>query len=162
YRTYVSEAGLSDDDRRDLDWAFARARRASTNPDRSIYDFVQSVLSTELAQRTEDAARRAEIIRIAMKFQQLTGPVMAKAFEDTALYRYVRLASLNDVGGDPARFGTSIAAFHKASQERLQRHPFGMLATATHDHKRGEDLRARLNVLSERPREWGRRVQRWS
>jgi (1->4)-alpha-D-glucan 1-alpha-D-glucosylmutase len=162
YRTYVAEAGASEDDRRDLDWALARARRASQNPDRSIYDFIYDVLSTALARRTDDAPRREEVIRIAMKFQQLTGPVMAKAFEDTALYRYVRLVSLNDVGGDPSRFGTPIASFHKASQERLQRHAFNMLATATHDHKRGEDVRARLNVLSERPRDWGRHVQRWN
>ncbi len=162
YRTYVTEAGASEEDRRDLDWALARARRASPNPDRSIYDFIHGVLSTDLARRTDDAARRDEIVRIAMKFQQLTGPVMAKAFEDTALYRFVRLLSLNEVGGDPARFGVPAAAFHKANQERLQRHPFTMLATATHDHKRGEDARARLNVLSERPREWSRRVQRWS
>ncbi|MBX6320233.1 MAG: malto-oligosyltrehalose synthase [Rhodospirillaceae bacterium] len=162
YRTYVTEAGASEEDRRDLEWALARARRTSPNPDRSIYDFIQSVLSTELARRTEDAARRDEIVRIAMKFQQLTSPVMAKAFEDTALYRFVRLLSLNEVGGDPSRFGLPVSAFHRANQERLQRHPFNMLATATHDHKRGEDARARLNVLSERPREWSRRVQRWS
>ena len=87
---------------------------------------------------------------------------MAKSMEDTAFYRYFRLISLNEVGGEPGHFGLRPAAFHKSGQRRAKEQPFAMLATATHDHKRGEDVRARLNVLSEIPRDWSRRVQRWA
>jgi (1->4)-alpha-D-glucan 1-alpha-D-glucosylmutase len=97
-----------------------------------------------------------------MQFQQVTGPVMAKAFEDTAFYRYFRLLALNEVGGDPRRFGTSCAAFHHVAAERGQTWPLAMLTTATHDTKRGEDARLRIALLSEMPREWGRRIAGWS
>jgi (1->4)-alpha-D-glucan 1-alpha-D-glucosylmutase len=97
-----------------------------------------------------------------MKFQQYTSPVMAKGFEDTALYRYHRLACLNDVGGDPRQFGVSVAAFHRASQQRARQWPHAMLATATHDTKRGEDVRARLAALSEIAAEWAVEVRHWA
>jgi (1->4)-alpha-D-glucan 1-alpha-D-glucosylmutase len=97
-----------------------------------------------------------------MKLQQYTGPVMAKSLEDTSFYRYFRLISLNEVGGDPRRFGVSVAAFHHMNQERLRRWPHTMLATATHDMKRGEDVRARINVLSEHPAVWQRNLRRWA
>jgi (1->4)-alpha-D-glucan 1-alpha-D-glucosylmutase len=97
-----------------------------------------------------------------MKFQQYTGPVQAKGVEDTAFYRYGPLISLNEVGGDPTRFGQSVAAFHADNLERLQRWPLSMLATATHDTKRGEDARARLNALSELPRRWRGMLRRLS
>jgi (1->4)-alpha-D-glucan 1-alpha-D-glucosylmutase len=87
-------------------------------------------------------------------FQQLSAPVAAKAVEDTAFYRYGRLLSRNDVGFDAARLGASVADFHRACADRLANFPNAMLATATHDHKRGEDLRARLAVISEVPDEW--------
>ena len=93
-----------------------------------------------------------------MHFQQVSGPVMAKAAEDTAFYRYFRLLALNEVGGDPRRFGMSVAAFHHLTQERARTWPRAMVTTATHDTKRGEDARMRLALLSEMPREWGRRV----
>src|SRR5712692_2022666 len=98
----------------------------------------------------------------AMRFQQYTGPVQAKGLEDTGCYRYNRLLSLNEVGGDPQRFGGSLDQFHEANRLRLQHWPYGMLATATHDTKRGEDARARLNVLSEIPGDWRRMVFEWS
>ena len=94
------------------------------------------------------------------RFQQLSAPVAAKAVEDTAFYRYGRLLSRNDVGFDAARLGSSIAAFHQAAAERLAAFPDAMLATATHDHKRGEDLRARLAVISEVPEAWETFVRR--
>jgi (1->4)-alpha-D-glucan 1-alpha-D-glucosylmutase len=87
---------------------------------------------------------------------------MAKGLEDTAFYRYNRLVSLNEVGGNPDNFGVSTAAFHQANAERARRWPHSMLATSTHDTKRGEDTRARLNVLSEMPQEWERHVKSWS
>jgi (1->4)-alpha-D-glucan 1-alpha-D-glucosylmutase len=94
--------------------------------------------------------------------QQYSGPVMAKGLEDTAFYRYNRLVSLNEVGGHPDLFGVAVSAFHRANAERARRWPHAMLGTSTHDTKRGEDTRARLNVLSEIPEEWERQVQAWS
>jgi (1->4)-alpha-D-glucan 1-alpha-D-glucosylmutase len=97
-----------------------------------------------------------------MRFQQLSGPLMAKGFEDTTLYVYNRLLSLNDVGGDPDHFGVSVDEFHEFNRRRRERWPHTMNATATHDTKRGEDARARINVLSELPQEWERRLRSWS
>jgi (1->4)-alpha-D-glucan 1-alpha-D-glucosylmutase len=97
-----------------------------------------------------------------MRFQQLTGPVMAKAVEDTAFYRYNRLLALNEVGADPSRFGTAVDQFHHDNLERLRSWPLAMLTTSTHDTKRGEDAAARIAVLTEMPVEWRRAVTRWS
>ena len=97
-----------------------------------------------------------------MRFQQLTAPVTAKGVEDTAFYRSVRLVALNEVGGDPARFGTSVDEFHRQNARRAAHHPRAMLATATHDMKRGEDVRARLAAISEVPDQWRRALARWS
>jgi (1->4)-alpha-D-glucan 1-alpha-D-glucosylmutase len=160
YRTYVTPRSTTSEDRRDIDWAVAKARRAARTPDTSIYDFVSSVLTLDLL-RDDRSYRRRDVVDAALKFQQYTGPVTAKAVEDTTFYRAVRLVSLNEVGSEPDRFGTSPSAFHEANRRRHRSHPDGMLTTSTHDHKRGEDLRARLNVLSEVPRAWRGRVQRW-
>jgi len=100
-------------------------------------------------------------LRTAMQFQQVTGPVMAKAAEDTAFYRYFRMLALNEVGGDPRRFGLSLSGFHHLMRERARTWPGAISTTATHDTKRGEDARIRLAMLSEMPREWGRLVARW-
>jgi (1->4)-alpha-D-glucan 1-alpha-D-glucosylmutase len=97
-----------------------------------------------------------------MKFQQFTGPVQAKGLEDTTFYRYIPLVSLNEVEGDLYRFGRSPAEFHQANAHRRRCWPFSMLATATHDTKRGEDARARINVLSELPEEWRKEIGRWA
>ncbi len=96
-----------------------------------------------------------------VRFQQTSPPVTAKGVEDTALYRYLRLVALNEVGGDPARFGMSVEAFHAANEVRALRAPRGLLVTQTHDTKRGGDVRARLGALASMPREWGERVHRW-
>ena len=95
------------------------------------------------------------------KFQQLTGPITAKGLEDTAFYRYHRLTSLNEVGGAPDRFGIAVNEFHRLNLERQARWPTALLTTSTHDTKRSEDVRTRINVLSELPREWRRRVHAW-
>ena len=100
-------------------------------------------------------------LRAVARFQQLTSPVAAKSVEDTAFYRYGRLLSRNEVGANPVQFSMSIAEFHEACRERRRRYPMAMLATATHDHKRGEDLRARLAVISEMPEDWEQAVTRW-
>ena len=148
-------------DRRDIDWAIARARRRSMRGDKSVFDFIQAALTTELSSGPSHYNRR-EVRRLAMKFQQYTGPVAAKGVEDTAFYRFNLLASNNEVGGEPSRFGLTVPAFHKATQDAARRWPNAMLATATHDTKRGEDARVRIDVLSEIPTDWGRRVRRWA
>ncbi|MGH8168676.1 MAG: malto-oligosyltrehalose synthase, partial [Woeseiaceae bacterium] len=154
YRTYVTGKQTSAEDRRDLDWAVSKARKTAPTSDTSIYDFVRDVLSLQLLHQAPRRYRRRDVIDAALKFQQYTGAVTAKAVEDTAFYRYVCLVSLNEVGGNPDRFGLSPTAFHEMNRRRLSEHPFSMLATATHDHKRGEDVRARLAVLSEIAPDW--------
>jgi (1->4)-alpha-D-glucan 1-alpha-D-glucosylmutase len=96
------------------------------------------------------------------RFQQFTGAVMAKGVEDTAFYCFNRLISLNEVGGDPGCFGTSVEAFHEDCLRRQESHPRSMLASSTHDTKRSEDVRARINLLSEIPDEWKSAVDRWA
>jgi (1->4)-alpha-D-glucan 1-alpha-D-glucosylmutase len=157
YRTYVSESGASADDRRYIDWAVAQAKKQARTADTSIFDFLHAVLSGDVPSNL----RRADVLRTAMQFQQVTGPVMAKAAEDTAFYRYFRLLALNEVGGDPRRFGLSLAGFHHLMRDRARDWPRGMSATATHDTKRGEDARIRIAILSEFPRHWSRQVSRW-
>ncbi len=161
YRTYVRPGVVAEEDRRYVDWAVNVAKKRSTAADTSVFDFVRDVLLTDIAEGRGDDYRR-RVTTFAMRFQQYTGPVMAKGLEDTAFYRYHRLVSLNEVGGEPGRFGTSVAAFHHQNQERARLWPHAMLATATHDSKRGEDVRARIDVLSEVPDEWRTRVGRWS
>lgn len=161
YRTYVDAEGATAEDRRHIDWAVAHARRRSLRADKTVFDFIQAALSTDLSSNAAPFSRR-EVRRLAMKFQQYSGPVAAKGVEDTAFYRYNRLISTNEVGGEPQRFGVTVAAFHKAMQEVARRWPDTMLATATHDTKRGEDARVRIDALSEVPVEWGRRVRRWA
>ncbi|HEX6441056.1 MAG TPA: malto-oligosyltrehalose synthase [Stellaceae bacterium] len=157
YRTYVSARGCGPDDRRYIDWAIALARTRWRPGETTILDFIRGVLMADLPGRPQSP----DVLRMAMQFQQMTGPVMAKALEDTAFYRYFRLLALNEVGGDPRRFGMSCAAFHHLTLERARFWPRAMLATATHDTKRGEDARLRIALLSEMPREWGRRVAHW-
>ncbi len=161
YRTYITAEGLSEEDVRYVDWAVSVARKHSRAADMSIFDFVRKALLTNLAEGQSEETRR-QVLGFAMKFQQYTGPVMAKGLEDTCFYRYHRLVALNEVGGDPRRFGSSVAAFHHANQERWRRWPQAMLNTSTHDSKRSEDLRVRLCVLSELPEEWRKRLTRWS
>jgi (1->4)-alpha-D-glucan 1-alpha-D-glucosylmutase len=161
YRTYVGTGGAAESDRQMIDLALSRARRRNPAMEPTVFDFVRSViLPPESGEISEDEYHRR--LRFAMKFQQYTGPVQAKGIEDTAFYRYNVLASLSEVGGDPQRFGGAAAQFHEANRRRLANWPGTMLATATHDTKRGEDARARLNVLSEVAEEWRRRVSRWA
>lgn len=105
---------------------------------------------------------QAQWLRFVMRFQQFTGPLMAKGVEDTLFYVYNRLISLNEVGGSPAEFGASLEAFHSANRTAAALRPASMSATATHDTKRGEDARARISVLSEIPVEWERHLKKWS
>ena len=161
YRTYVSHRGVSDEDRRIVNWAVNVARKRSAGVELSVFDFLREVLLGERAEGRSDSVRRA-ILEFAMKFQQVTSPVAAKGVEDTALYRYNRLVCLNEVGNDPGRYGASSAALHQANAERARAWPHAMLATSTHDTKRSEDVRARIAVLSELPDLWKRHLARWT
>ena len=163
YRTYIDMDGAQEDaDRRDLDWAMIQARRGDPNIDPSAFDFLHRVLSGAVVAEPKSGFSRIAVLRFAMKLQQYSGPVMAKGLEDTTFYRYNRHVALNEVGGEPDRFGIAAGAFHKANLARAKRWPHAMLGTSTHDTKRGEDTRARLAVLSDLPDEWARLVNTWS
>ncbi|WP_126443785.1 malto-oligosyltrehalose synthase [Sulfuricystis multivorans] len=160
YRSYVSLAGASQDDRRHIEWAVAIAKKRSPTGDASIFDFIREVLTLDRVQGRSETYRDA-VLGFAMKFQQFSAPVMAKGLEDTAFYRYHRLVSLNDVGADPRRFGISVAAYHGATRARARRWPHNLLATSTHDSKRSADVRCRIDVLSEMPAVWKLMLKRW-
>lgn len=162
YRTYITAAEISVDDRRYIEWAVARARKASVIIDDSTFDFVRSILTTDAIREAGTKYKHRDVIHFAMKFQQYTSPVTAKGVEDTCFYRYNRLVSLNEVGGDPDRFGTSLASFHRFNIERATKTPHALSSTATHDAKRGEDVRTRIDVISEFPGAWARAFGRWS
>lgn len=161
YRTYVTSEHVTDEDRRYVDWAVAAAKRRSTAADVTIFDFIRRILLLEQLEGYSERYQKAAL-EFVMRFQQFTAPVMAKGMEDTLFYRYNRLIALNEVGADLRRFAVSPAAFHYANQERQRRWPNAMLCTSTHDTKRSEDVRARLNVLSEIPGEWREHLARWS
>jgi (1->4)-alpha-D-glucan 1-alpha-D-glucosylmutase len=160
YRTYLTWEAAGQDDRRWLQEAADRAREAA--PD-FIYelDFITQLLLLGEHRSLADE-KRDDLLEFAMTFQQFTAPVMAKGLEDTLFYAYNRLISLNEVGGAPDRFGTELGTWHSSMSERAKNWPSTLNATSTHDTKRGEDVRARIHVLSEMPREWGKRVSEWN
>jgi (1->4)-alpha-D-glucan 1-alpha-D-glucosylmutase len=155
YRTYVANGTPSVDDRHYIEWAVAVAKRASTAGETSSFDLLSAVLCGQFQPGDP------EVADFVARFQQFTAPAMAKGFEDTSLYIYNRLASLNEVGGDPRAFGSTVGAFHRATLARVKQWPHAMLATSTHDNKRGEDVRARIDVLSEMPAVWRLALRRW-
>jgi (1->4)-alpha-D-glucan 1-alpha-D-glucosylmutase len=163
YRTYVdAHAGdLAERDRAYVDLAVKRARRRNAGTNGSIFDFVRDTLLLRWPEGLDEEARR-EHADFVMKLQQLTGPVMAKGVEDTAFYVFNRLISLNEVGGEPDRFGRLPEAFHAAMRERAERWPHALSTSSTHDTKRSEDVRARINVLSEIPGLWAEHVRGWA
>lgn len=164
YRTYIDESGeYSDRDVAFLRFAIARAKRLNPEVDASAFDFLRETLLLRGPSPEPSGARSPDpaMLYFALKFQQLTGPVMAKGVEDTAFYVYCRFVSSNEVGGFIKSFGISVETLHQASKERLRLSPDSMLATSTHDTKRSEDVRNRLNVLSEMPRTWSRAVRQW-
>ena len=160
YRTYVrdGEAPAEEDAQRIRD-AIAKARKRAPSVSGSLFAFLEDLLLARSEATEED--RRAHIA-FALRFQQLSGPAMAKSVEDTAFYRYHRLVCMNEVGSDPASFSVSIDSFHQQNVERSRSWPMAMLASSTHDTKRGEDTAARIAVLSEVPDEWRRHVERWA
>ena len=163
YRTYVTERGTRDADRRVISEAVAKAHRRWQGADGEILDFIASLLTLDIRTRNPGhfAERRGAILRFVARFQQYTGAIAAKAVEDTFFYRFVPLVSANEVGASPYRPTTSPGLYHEQMAARTTTWPLAMLASATHDTKRGEDMRARIDVLSEIPDEWARRVARW-
>ena len=163
YRTYVTERGASDDDRRVIAEALATAHRRWQGADGEMLDFIAALLTLDIRTLNPShfADKRGAILRFVARFQQYTGAIAAKAVEDTFFYRFVPLASANEVGASPYRPTTSPSLYHEQMADRATAWPLAMLASATHDTKRGEDMRARLDVLSEIPDEWARRIARW-
>jgi (1->4)-alpha-D-glucan 1-alpha-D-glucosylmutase len=160
YRVYPGKNGVSDRDRKFVDLAVARAKRHNPAFDAAVWDFLRNVLLLQHPPGlTAEAITERETL--AGRFQQVTSPVMAKGVEDTSFYVWVPLGSVNEVGGDPRRPTTSTKQFHDHNVERVARYRHAMLATTTHDTKRTEDVRARLSVLSEIPRDWRTVVQRF-
>ena len=153
YRSYISEDGVRDRDRRYVIAAVNRAKRRNPAITAALFHFVRDMLLLRYPE-TATEADRAEQRRFVGKFQQVTAPVMAKGIEDTAFYVYNRLLSLNEVGGDPGRFGVPPDELHRFLQDRQAAWPWALSPLSTHDTKRSEDVRARLNVLSEMPDEW--------
>ncbi|HEU4885792.1 MAG TPA: malto-oligosyltrehalose synthase [Longimicrobium sp.] len=162
YRTYIEAVrGLvTGRDRGWIDQAVEKAKERNRTTSGAIFDFVRDTLLLEWPDSLDEPARRQHA-RFVMKFQQLTGPVMAKGVEDTTFYVYNRLVSLNEVGGEPDRFGIDPDEFHAFNLERAERWPHALSSSSTHDTKRSEDVRARINVLSEIPELWSERVNAW-
>lgn len=161
YRTYINSFSVNDNDRKYIELAVSKARRKNPAVSESVFVFLRNVLLLNFPEYFKDNDKK-EWLDFVMRFQQITGPVMAKGVEDTSFYVYNRLTSLNEVGGDPERFGLSVEAFHGQNIERNKCWPNSMTATSTHDSKRSEDVRARINVLSEVPDEWKANLARWS
>jgi len=159
YRTYIDERGeYTSRDMEFIEFAIRKAKRLNPGMSERVFDFLRDTLLLKGGRLDEMVYRRK--LYFALKFQQLTGPVMAKGLEDTVCYVYNRFISVNEVGGSPKHFGLTLAEFHTGNVKRAERWPASMLATSTHDTKRSEDVRARLNVLSEMPRLWSAFVMR--
>jgi (1->4)-alpha-D-glucan 1-alpha-D-glucosylmutase len=162
YRTYVDSSAIQETDVRYIHWAVAQAKKNEQELDPSVFEFLENLLKGCLAPHGSSGPSAQSVTRFAMKAQQFSGPVMAKGLEDTALYRYSRFVALNEVGSSPDEFGITLATFHKENQKRAEKWPHTLLATSTHDTKRGEDARARLAALSLVSEEWTTKVASWS
>ncbi|MBA2622011.1 MAG: malto-oligosyltrehalose synthase, partial [Chthoniobacterales bacterium] len=161
YRTYITPGyPVSDEDRTVIERAIASAKRRNPAIEESVFNFLRDILLFRSAENLDDAAR-GEHAHFVLKFQQSTGPIMAKGLEDTAFYIYNRLAALNEVGGEPQRFGITIQEFHESNKACQETWPATMLTTSTHDTKRSEDVRARMVAISEVPQLWRTSLQRW-
>jgi (1->4)-alpha-D-glucan 1-alpha-D-glucosylmutase len=161
YRSYITEDGVHETDRRYVETAVRRAMLRNPLVSRAVFRFLRGMLLLDYPE-TFSEEDRAEQRRFAGKFQQVTAPVTAKGIEDTAFYVYNRLASLNEVGGEPSRFGVRPDALHAYHRDRQGKWPYSLSPLSTHDTKRSEDVRARLNVLSEMPDDWRAALKRWS
>jgi len=161
YRTYVTPGQpVSDEDRAVIERAVTAAKRRNPALEESVFNFLRDILLFRFPENLEEEARQAHA-HFVLKFQQSTGPIMAKGLEDTAFYIYNRLAALNEVGGEPQHFGVTVEDFHQRNLERQRDWPATLLATSTHDTKRSEDVRARMAAISEVPQLWRSNLQRW-
>ncbi len=169
YRTYVTDLPIDKASRTYIEWAVSAAKKASSPINARIFDFIKDILTLDILTVRDnvdstqwDKTQLSETIKqFVLKFQQYTGPLMAKSIEDTFFYRYNRFVCLNDVGGEPEKFGSTINAFHLQNQQRQLNRPFEMTTTSTHDTKRSEDARARLAAISEIPDIWKEKVLDW-
>ncbi|MDA8413795.1 MAG: malto-oligosyltrehalose synthase [Desulfobacteraceae bacterium] len=160
YRTYINSFEVPERDRQYIEATIARAKKQNPAISASVFDFIRDVLLLHFPDAMPDRHKQSWL-DFVKRFQQITSPVMAKGVEDTAFYLYNRLVSLNEVGGSPERFGITLEAFHGQNIERCKSRPLAMLASSTHDTKRSEDVRARINVLSEIPEQWREALSRW-
>src|SRR5262249_29948449 len=154
------ELEVSAHDRRYIEHAVNEAKRRNPRRPGVVFDFIRGLLLKNAEYLPDE--ERDDHMKFVAKFQQVTSPVTAKGVEDTALYIYNRLVSLNEVGGEPDRFGVTPASLHEWLGDRASRWPHGLSASSTHDTKRSEDVRARINVLSELPGEWNQATRRWA
>ena len=162
YRTYIDERGeIWERDRIHINDAIVRAKRRNPDKAPASFDFLRDILLLKHNDSDDQTELYRKKLYFTLKFQQLTGPVMAKGLEDTAFYVYNRFIAVNEVGGTPKQFGISIDEFHMGNLKRREHWPYSMLATSTHDTKRSEDVRARLDVLSEMPKLWASQVFKW-
>ena len=166
YRSYLpgdlDESDVEDEDIRLIETAVKKAKRWSVLPDRSVHDFAADAMLGRIDVTGPGRPDPEVILRFRRRFQQLTGPVMAKSLEDTLFYRFAELLALNEVGGDPGEYGIDSAHFHALQAARARDWPNAMITTATHDTKRGEDARSRLLALSEMPDAWGEAWGVWT
>lgn len=161
YRTYITPGEpVSEEDRAIIERAVTAAKRRNPALEESVFNFLRDILLFRFPENLDEAAREAHV-HFVLKFQQSTGPIMAKGLEDTTFYIYNRLAALNEVGGEPQQFGCSPGEFHQRNEERRRDWPATLLATSTHDTKRSEDVRARMVAISEVPQLWRSSLQRW-
>ncbi|MEN6616958.1 MAG: malto-oligosyltrehalose synthase, partial [Syntrophorhabdus sp.] len=161
YRTYVNGPDVKERDRHYIELAVSKARRRNPVINESIFNFMNKILTLDFDPDMDDE-EKTSWLNFTMKFQQITGPVMAKGVEDTAFYVYNRLVCLNEVGGNPEKFGTLLDTFHGQNIERVKSWPYALIASSTHDTKRSEDVRARIAVLSEIPGEWRDHLTVWA
>jgi len=162
YRTYLNAKTVSPEDRATITATIQRARTDWEGPDHSIFDFIQDALTMDLVAPGRVGYGAPRVQQFAMKVQQFTGPVMAKALEDTSFYRYHRLLALNEVGGEPSLPGLRVDDFHRRMIERAIHAPHALTTTATHDTKRGEDARMRILALSEMVYDWALASEGWA
>jgi len=161
YRTYLAPGQpVSEEDRQIIERAISAAKRRNPAMEESIFNFLRDVLLFRFP-ASLDAKARAAHTHFVLKFQQATGPIMAKGLEDTVFYIYNRLTALNEVSGEPQQFGLSAETFHERNLDRQSNWPATLLATSTHDTKRSEDVRARLAAISEIPELWHHSLQSW-
>jgi (1->4)-alpha-D-glucan 1-alpha-D-glucosylmutase len=162
YRTYIDERGeMTERDKAHINEAIVKAKRRNPDKAPTSFDFLRDILLLRRKDSDDQLDSYRRKLHFTLKFQQLTGPVMAKGMEDTACYVYNRFIAVNEVGGSPRQFGITVSEFHAGSLKRAEHWPYSMLATSTHDTKRSEDMRTRLDVLSEMPKTWAAQALKW-